>query len=203
MIDFSTFDSTSKIILAVLGLLIALRKIVESFASQKRKEELKIDLEILEKLRFQKLDSIDITKKIERNIENTYKDISENFLNFFLGLTVFLGFGKWTIDLIVFKANFNPWSILTCSLASIGLSMLLSSTNNIDSDNEKEDKTFAIYEFKDRPGFIIGLSLMVLFGILSFVLIYIFKILNHWTFVCILTSIIGFVAFIQCIKRVK
>lgn len=205
MIDFSIFDSTSKIILTLLGLLIAIRKIIESFASHKRKSELKTDLEILEKLKENNLLTEDINNKIQRNVKNSFRDISHNFLNFFMGLAVFCGFGSWTIDLLNDKGDFNPWSILTSFLSAVGLALIFNSNNNNDDqdDDESDDKTFVQIQINDKFSFILGLCLMIVFGVLTFTLISQFNVKNHWTFVSGLTSLIGIVAFAQCIKRIK
>ncbi|MFC5046092.1 hypothetical protein ACFSTE_05000 [Aquimarina hainanensis] len=97
-----------KIIIGIIGVAAAFGKLREFFASTKKKQELKLDLEILKKLKSaDKFETDEIEEKIKRNLNNSFDNNSTNFTNFFTGITVFIGFGFWTIDLINNSDEFN------------------------------------------------------------------------------------------------
>ncbi len=96
----NNIDIYPKILVALAGLMAAFIKIKENFSATKRKQELKIDLEIYELLkRNNELTTLGIQNKIEKKVATSFDDDNEGLTNFFVGIAVFVGFGLWTIDI--------------------------------------------------------------------------------------------------------
>tara|TARA_R110002050_G_scaffold262599_2_gene402850 strand:- start:548 stop:844 length:297 start_codon:yes stop_codon:yes gene_type:complete len=95
--EFNNIENYLKIIVSVIGAIAAFGKIRESFASIKRKQELKLDLEILEKLKSDnEFDSSEIKEKINSKLKSSFENRTENFTNFFVGIAVFCWF--WILE---------------------------------------------------------------------------------------------------------
>ncbi len=202
MIDFGNFEVYGKFILAIIGALVTFNKIKDSFASSKRKQELSLDLDILKKLKENSLDYQEIEFKIKQNLEKTYSNFSENLTDFFVGVSVFVGFGFWTIDLVKNSVDFNGWSILTLFLCTIGFSMILDSgNNNYDDEKEEGKKVFFAIGFRDKQNIIFAVCGIIFSASMSIILFNFFDKHFFWKFTSILFSVIGFISLIKRVKR--
>ena len=124
--EFSNFEIYLKVLLGFTGLIIAFGKLREIFASIKRKEEIKIDLEIIARLKgINKNLSVELERKIISKIERAFQEKNDNLTNFFTGLAVFIGFGFWTIDILNKSNGFNGWMIVTIFFSLIGLVLII------------------------------------------------------------------------------
>src|SRR5690554_3104205 len=127
---FNNIDIYPKIIVALAGLVAAFIKIRDSYSSNRRKENIKLDLEIYELLNKNvDFDKTELKETIEKNISNSLTREENGLTNFFIGLVVFVGFGMWTIDIFQSYDSFNGWIILTASCSLTGLSMLFGETD--------------------------------------------------------------------------
>jgi hypothetical protein len=108
--DLNNIETYLKVFVGIIGVFATFGKLRESFASIKRKQELKLDLEILEKLKANdKFDSSKIEEKITLKLNKAFNDQTGNLTNFFVGIAVFVGFGFWTVDIFQNSDEFNGW----------------------------------------------------------------------------------------------
>lgn len=197
--ELNNIENYLKIIVSVIGAIAAFGKLRESFASIKRKQELKLDLEILEKLKSDnEFDSSEVRRKINLKLKSSFENRTENFTNFFVGIAVFVGFGFWSADIFQKMENFNGWIILTILCSLIGLSMTLG------NDDKKKDKgIFFQVAFYDKSNFVIGIIITLLAGILTWVLIIKINGFSYWQFLSGLFFAIGIGSLIRNTKKVK
>ena len=122
MVDSYNIQDYLKVIIGIIGALAAIVKIRENFTAIKRKQELKLDLEILEKIKLNKnFNSSEIEEKINSKLNKAFEEKSESLTNFFTGIGVFIGFGFWSYDIFKNSESFDAWIILTliCSLTGL------------------------------------------------------------------------------------
>ncbi len=197
--EFNNIENYLKIIVSVIGAIAAFGKLRESFASIKRKQELKLDLEILEKLKSDnEFDYSEIKEKIDSKLKTSFDNRTENFTNFFVGIAVFVGFGFWSADIFQKMESFNGWIILTILCSLIGLSMTLG-----NDDKKKEKDIFFQVAFYDKGNFIIGIIITLLAGILTWILIIKIDGFSYWQFLSGLFFAIGIGSLIKNTKKVK
>ena len=199
MRDLNNIETYVKVFVGIIGAIAAFGKLRESFASIKRKQELKLDLEILEKLKSNdKFEISEIEEKISYKLKKAFEDRTENLTNFFVGIAVFVGFGFWTVDIFKSSEGFNGWIILTLLCCLTGLTLIFS------SNNKKEEKgIFYQIGFYDKESFRIGIIITLLTGILTAILIWKIKGFSFWQFLSGLFFVIGIGSLIKNIKRVK
>lgn len=199
MDDLNNIETYVKVFVGIIGAIAAFGKLRESFASIKRKQELKLDLEILEKLKSNnQFESSEIEEKINYKLKKAFEDRTENLTNFFVGIAVFVGFGFWTVDIFKNSDGFNGWIILTLLCCLIGLSLIFS------SDNKKEEKgIFYQIGFYDKENFRIGIVITLLTGIPTVILIWKLDGFSFWQFLSGLFFVIGIGSMIKNIKRIK
>lgn len=197
--DLNNIETYIKVFVGIIGLIAAFGKLRESFASIKRKQELKLDLEILEKLKSnEKFEISEIEKKIDFRLKKAFEDRTENLTNFFVGIAVFIGFGFWTVDIYKNSEGFNGWIILTLFCCLTGLTLIAK------SDNRKENKgIFYQVAFYDKESFRFGIVFTLLMGILTGILIWKFNGFSFWQFLTGLFFIIGIGSLMKNIKRIK
>jgi hypothetical protein len=197
--EFNNIENYLKIIVSVIGAIAAFGKLRESFASIKRKQELKLDLEIFEKLKSDnEFNSSEIKEKINSKLENSFENRTDNLTNFFVGIAVFVGFGFWSADIFQKMESFNGWIILTILCSLIGLSMTLG------NDDKKKDKgIFFQIAFYDKTNFVIGIIITLLAGILTWILIIKIDGFSYWQFLSGLFFAIGIGSLIKNTKKVK
>lgn len=197
--DFDIITDYLKLFVILIGAIAALGKLKDSFASVKRKQELKLDLEILEKLKqIENVSNPDIEEKINQNLKKAFEGSSEHLKNFLLGIAVFVGFGMWTIDILKSSQDFNAWVILTLSCSLMGLTMIFG------TDDNKEDKgVFYQVAFYDKTNFRLGFVLTVLTGILTPILILKQDSFTFWQFLSGLFFIVGLRSLVKNTKRIK
>ncbi len=188
-----------KVIVGIIGAIAAFGKLKENFASIKRKQELKLDIEIFEKLKANReFDSSDIEDKIESKLKKAFESNSNNLTNFFTGIAVFVGFGFWTIDIFKNSEGFNGWIILTLLCSLIGLALIF------ENDDKKEEKgIFFQLAFYDKTNFRIGILITLFAGILTPILIWKLDGFSFWQFLTGLFFVIGIGSLIGNIKRIK
>lgn len=199
MENLNHIETYLKIIVGIIGAVVTFRKLRESFASVKRKQELKLDLEILEKLKANdEFDRSEIEEKINYKLKKVFESGTENITNFFVGIAVFVGFGFWSIDIFQTYSEFNGWIILTLFCSLIGLSMIFG------NDDKKEDKgVFYQIGFYDKSTFKFGIFVTLLTGILTPILIWKLNGFSFWQFLLGLFFVIGIGSLIKNIKRIK
>ena len=124
------FEIIVKWFITLTGLISVIVKFADSISEIRRKRNLKADLELLEKIDKGNLDSDDREK-----VKTQMKGILEEYLNIkhttvkwfdvFYALTLFVGFGWWTIYIYEINKGFSPWTILTGLISFIGLALLI------------------------------------------------------------------------------
>lgn len=195
----NNIETYAKIIIGIIGGIVAFSKLRESFATTKRKQELKLDLEIYEKIKNQDdFQTDDIKNKIKANLNRAFEKDSDSLTNFFVGIAVFIGFGFQSIDILKKSETFNGWIILTliCSLA--GLVLIFG-----DDDKKKDSNLFYQIGFYNIENFRIGIVITLLTGILTPILIWELDGLSFWQFLSGLFFFLGLGTLIKNIKRIK
>lgn len=188
MIDFNqtNIETGLKLLSGLTVLLAFLQRIWNSFSNIKKKQALKIDLEILELSKKNELINSELLiKNLNDRIPKMYIDTStkiDNFRNFLIGVVLFVGFSWWSINLYSEKSYFNPWIILTGFMSVIGFALMFDAGNK---KNENIENPFFVFEIKRKNDFIIGLSLFTIFGLISWLII----IRNGFSFWLILTGV--------------
>jgi hypothetical protein len=197
--NLNHIETYLKIIVGIIGAVVTFGKLRESFASVKRKQELKLDLEILEKLKSNnEFDSSEIEEKINYKLKKAFDYGTENVSNFFIGIAIFVGFGFWSIDIFQNYEEFNGWIILTLFCSLIGLSMILG------NEDKKEDKgVFYQIGFYDKTNFKFGIVITLLAGILTPILIWKLNGFSFWQFLSGLFFVIGIGSLLKNIRRIK
>ena len=198
MIDSNSIENYIKVIIGIIGAIAALVKIRESFAAIKRKQELKLDLEILEKLEQNNNFNVsEIKEKINYKLNKAFEEKTENLTNFLTGIAVFIGFGFWSYDIFKNSDSFNGWIILTLLCSLTGLALIF------DSGNKKEEKElFFKIGFYDKENFKFSIILTIFSGILTILLIWKLETFSFWQFLSGLFFIIGIVSIVKNIKQI-
>lgn len=205
MEEFTNFNTVDiiKLIVASSGFLILISRFKEEFTDKKRRQNLKIDLEILEKVtNIDKLENKHIHSQVKKEISHIYD--KENYES--LGLSSFLtslimtfGFSIWTISIFQNNDTFNPWSILTMLLACIGFSGLF----DLNKKRKKKGAFFKV-EFHDKENFMIAFYMVVIGSIILSVLLFMYdKKFNWGIFTASLFAFIGAVTIVRNTKLKK
>ncbi|MDD3011846.1 MAG: hypothetical protein PHU97_11075 [Bacteroidales bacterium] len=195
----NNIENYLKVIVGIVGAIVAFGKLRESFASIKRKQELKLDLEILEKLKFnEQFESSEIEEKIRIKLKTAYENRTENLTNFFIGIAIFVGFGFWTVDIFKNAEGFNGWIVLTLFCSLIGFTMIFD-----NNENKKDKGMFYQIGFYDKENFKFGVIITLFTGILTPILIWKLDGLCFWHLLSGLFFIIGIGSIIRNIKRIK
>ena len=198
MENLNNIETYLKVLVGVIGAIIAFSRLRENFASIKRKQEVKLELEILEKMKSNNIDSSKIENALLHKLEQAFEDRTDNLTNFFTGIAVFIGFGFWTVDLFLNSDGFNFLIIFTLFLSLIGLTIVI-------GNNEKKAKGELFYQigFYDKTNFQAGLIISLLFGILTPILIVKLDGFSFWQFCSGLFFFIGITSLIKNSKRIK
>lgn len=202
MQNLTNIELIVKIIIGVIGAIATLGKLRDFFANSKLKEELKIDLEILEKIKNTNIYNSEIEEKIRKNISKAYKNRNENFTNFLYGISLFVGFGIWTINLLGdIKENFNGWSILTLCISFIGLSIAF---GNEDNEAKEEDKNpFLKIGIFEKTNFKFSLLTFIFTSILTPILIWKINEFSWWIFLSAIFFIMSIIKLAQIIRKIN
>ncbi len=199
MENISNIETYLKIIIGIIGAIATFGKLRENFDSLKRKQELKVDLEIFEKLKNNnEFSTQDLEEKIKLKLKSAFLDRTYNLNNFFVGIAVFIGFGFWSIDLLRNYEYFNGWVILTLFLSMIGLTMILG-----NSEDKDEGEIFLKVAFYGKKSFQFGVILSLVCGILTGVLIWKLDGFSFWQFLTGLLFIVSITTILRSIKRLK
>ena len=199
MEQLNNIETYVKVIVGIIGAIAAFGKLRENFASIKRKQELKLELEILEKLKSnEEFETSEIQEKIKLKLNKAFENRTENLTNFFVGIAVFVGFGFWSVDIFKSSNEFNGWIILTLLCCFVGLSLIFGS-------DDKKGKKGVFYQigFYDKENFRIGIIITLLMGVLTGILIWKINRFSFWQFLTGLFFIIGIGSLIKNIKRIK
>lgn len=199
MEDLNNIKIYLKVIVAVIGAIVTFGELRESFASLKRKQELKLDLEILEKLKSNNtFESSQIEEKIKSKLTKAFENRSDNLTNFFVGIAVFVGFGFWTVDIFQNSQEFNGWIILTLFCSLIGLNLILG------NEGKKEGKgLFYQIGFYDKQNFQFAIIFTLIAGIITPILILKLNGFSFWQFLSGLFFFIGIGSLIKNTKTIK
>ncbi|MFA5432541.1 MAG: hypothetical protein WC319_06665 [Candidatus Paceibacterota bacterium] len=199
MDNINNLETYAKILVGITGAIATFGKIRESFTSIKRKQELKLDLEILDKLKNNgNIQTENIEEKINSSLKKAFENKSENLTTFFIGIAVFVGFGFWTVDILNQSQSFSGWIILTLLLSLVGLSMIF-------GNNEKKIEKGIFYQigFYDKSNFRFGIIITLFTGFLTPILILKLNGFSFWQFLSGLFFLIGIGSLIRNIKRIK
>lgn len=196
MDNFNNIEIYLKVAVGIIGAVAALGKLRETFASLKRKQEIKLDLEILEMINDNdEIESSRIKNIIILKLDKAFENHSDKLTDFFAGIVVFVGFGYWSVDLFQNSEKFNPWIILTLICCVTGLSLIFG------SDYKKgNNKLFYKIGFYDYENFRIGLIITFVCGILTGILILKIDGFSFWQF---LTGIFTFAGILSVFKNIK
>lgn len=199
MEHFNNIELYAKILVGLTVAIAAFGKIRESFSTSRKKQELKLDLEILEKLKnntnlFDKSIEENVKSKISKSFENS----SDNLTNFLVGIVVFVGFGFWTIDIYQSSPSFNGWLILTLFCSLLGLVMLFGK-----EEKYLRKEVFFTIGFYDKDNFKYGVLITLFSGIITAVLVLKLDSFSFWEFLSGLFFLIGSGSLIRNIKRIK
>lgn len=165
------FDLLAKWFIALTGLISVIIKFSDSISLHRRKNNLKTDLELLEKIKKDDIDPEDVSriKAKRKKILNEYLEIEETSLKWFdvfYALILFVGFGWWTIHIYEINSDFSPWTIITGLISFIGLALLLDNKWRKKSE-EKILVNITILKDLKIAFIILGLSLLIGFFILQ------------------------------------
>ena len=108
MESLENLEVYGKYIIGIIGVVVTFNKLRESFATIKHKQELKLDLEIYEKIKNNpEFDSKEFESRLNKKLQANISGSGVNLFNFFYGLILFGGFGYWTISLFLQDSNFS------------------------------------------------------------------------------------------------
>lgn len=199
MENLDNFEIYLKVFVAFIGAIAAFVKLKEGFASIKQKKELKLDLEILEKLKLNdNIQTSEIEEKIKLKLDKAFENRTENLTNFFTGIAVFIGFGFWSVDILQNSNEFNGWFTLTLLCSLIGLALIVG-----NNDKKEKEEIFYQLEFYDKSNFQTALIIIFLTGVLTPILIWKIDGFSFWQFLSGLFFFIGIASLMRSIKRIK
>lgn len=202
MQDINNIEIITKVIIGVVGAIATLGKLRELFTTAKIKQEISIDLDILEKIKNnESLYTVEIEKKIKFNLNKAYGVKNEGFINFLYGIALFVGFGFWTISLLGDLESFNAWSILTLIVAFIGLSIAFD-TNEKEINENKEIPFYKIGLY-EKTNFRFSLIVFAFTVTLTPVLIWKLDGFSFWQFLSGILFILSIVKLKGLIKRIN
>jgi hypothetical protein len=191
-----------QIVILMAGVIALILKVRASISLKNRKLDLKHDIEILDLLKKQgNIDINHIEDKVKSDLVYLYdkSSINENGLTtFFIGVTIFVGFGLWSLNIYNNNLGFSGWIILTMVMSGVGLSMIL-----MESPKVRKTQPFLVFGFFDRPNMVIGFNIMLISGIILFMLIMKLKSFSFWEFLSGLFFILGIFTVIRNIKIIK
>ena len=195
----SDFETYIKLFIGIIGAIATFGKIRESFSSIKRKQEVKIDFEIYEKMRSNpELNNEDIKLKVQRNLIKAYEDKGSNLISFLIGIVIFVGFAFWSIDIYNNMTTFNGWIILTMACSITGFVLIFSK-----SDKTHSPKLFYQIGFYDKENFRASLITAILSAAVTVILILVFNGFSYWQFLSGLFFFISIITLFYKIKRIK
>ena len=199
MEEFYNIETIGKLIVGITGAIAAFGKLRETFASIRRKQEIKLDLEILEKIKKNSsFERLEIEEKIKSKLEDAFQDSSETWTEFLVGIAVFIGFGFWTVDLFKNSDSFNGWIILTLFCSLLGLTTLFGKT-----DTKKNKEVFYQIGFFDKANFQISIILILFTGIITPIMIWKMDGFSFWQFLSGLFFFLGIVSVFRNTRRIK
>jgi hypothetical protein len=172
-------ETILKYIISIAGLISLIIKLFDSLSQTSRKRKLKTDLELLEKINSGDIVSEDkerVNKRLKEILQE-YLDIKETtvkWFDIFYALTLFVGFGWWTIYIYEINTEFSPWTILTGLLSFVGLSLLIDNKWRI----KKEDKV--ILKITILDDFKYAIIVLGLASLIGFTLYVKFHGYTHW-----------------------
>lgn len=194
-----------KFFIATIGLISIILKLIDSLTSNQRKKELVTDLELLNKTA--KLDLTDNEKElIKQQTSNIIKDFIEyrnvyiNWFDLLYALSIFIGFGWWTLYIYKTSLDFNPWMILTTILSFVGLAMIIDTNWMKKSQNSKENILITIIINKDIKTAIGVLGISITIGLILFLKLAAY---SHWMILLFVIFIIGLKLLFDSIKIEK
>jgi len=199
MTEYQNLEFYLKVLLTVVGGVVSIGKFREYFSTIKNKQELKLDLEIIEKLKqIDNFDSDRIEKITRVKLEKYFESNSESITDFFIGMVMLVGFGYWSIDLFSSSVKFNGWIILTVFCSLTGLTLIIG-----NKPVQLEKDVFYKIGFYDKKNFVSSLVIMIFAGILTPILLIKIDGFSYWQFVSFLFFLFGFISLLRKIKRIN
>jgi len=201
--DNLTIETGLKLLSLITALIAFVERIAQWFSINRKKRELKTDLEILQLFKEVEFTNKEqLIDKINEKIGVIYKDTSmrlQNFRFFLFGLSLFLGFSWWSINLYALKSEFNPWMMLTIFLTSVGFSIMFEIDKSYKKGKDIEKIAYEL-EIKNKSEFITGISGFLIFGLSCAVIIIFTKHFTIWSIITGGIAILSFFTFLSTIK---
>ena len=195
-------ESIQKIILIATGIVALILKIKNIYSLKNQKQDLKQDIEILDLLKKQNNPNIEnIERKIDTNLRKLYDDntlTDSGISGFILGITFFIGFGWWSVNIFNNSLEFNGWIILTMFLSASGLSMIA-----MDTTRFRKNEPFYKIGFYEKSNMRIGLILSFIGGFSLWILIVKLQSFSFWEFLSGLVFLYGIFLILKNIKEIK
>ena len=168
-----------KVAVAIITVTTIFLNFRDKFSNIQAKALLKTDFEILEKAKeIQSIDGEIIQKHIKSEVESLYSENKPNKLfNFLYGGSLFIGFGWWTIEIILNSNSFNGWCILTMMISLVGITIIFDNKNKSKSKEE-----FYRITFHDRSSFKSGCVLNLILIVVLLILTY-YRVYNTWYYI--------------------
>jgi hypothetical protein len=197
MLDLGNLDTILKFAIGAITLLISIATFKERFATHAKKQELKTDLEILEKIK-ENADLFDenIIAKVKKDLKEAYQK-NNGIFEFLYGIGIFFGFGYWTYDIIVKAGGFSPWAILTLIISLVGIALLFESNGN---DKEKSNGVFYRLSLINKETFRFGIVVFLLSSITFTILLFQYSNSFWANYVSGILVILGLLTIKKCIK---
>jgi hypothetical protein len=194
-----------ELFIAVTGLVSVILKLIDSLTSNQRKKELVTDLELLSKASTLDL-TIDEKEKIKQQTSKVLKDFIEyrntkiNWFDLFYALSLFVGFGWWTLEIYTLSSGFNPWIILTTLFSFIGLALVIDTNWMKKVQESKDNVLLKIIINKDIKFAVVVLGTTITLGLMLY-----FKLIcyHNWMIIPAAIFLIGLKLLFDSIKFKK
>lgn len=197
MLNFTNLETLINIGIGAITLLVSIATFKERFTRNRMKQELKIDLEILEKIKDNtELYDDKIILKIKDNLKSTYIRSSGIFM-FLYGTCFFFGFGYWTYIIIVNAVDFNGWVILTSILSLSGFAIALEPT---EYGKVKSDVVFFRISFFNKDNFRISVVIFMVSAVVLGALVFYSKNLFWGHIASAIGMTLGAISGLKCTK---
>lgn len=196
------FELIQKIFLIGTAVITALIKIKTYYSVKTQRQDLKLDLEILDLLKKQNnINTTILENKINADLEKNYDKnliLHSGFTGLVIGLTFFIGFGWWSINIFNTYTSFNAWIILTMFFAASGLSMIF-----MDTSRTIKNEPFFKIGFYEKSNMIFGLVLAMISGFILFILLVKLDSFSFWEFLSGFIFLYGLFMIFKNIRRIS
>ena len=212
MIDYVKqidLETGLKLIPILISFLLFILKMREDFNIFKKKQNVKIDLEILELIKKeQTLNESNLVNELKINISNIYGKLDYesklvNLFLFLLGVLFLGGFSWWTIDLYYKYLSFTPWMLLTSFFAFLGFIWIFHKEKKRSTEQNVEQNVELVFfkvEVVDKKSFISGFSFFCFFGLFSWGFWELADGFTFWVIIPLAITLLGFTILLRCVR---